>query len=452
MPPVRHRPLLSPGAALGLALLVLLAPGCSGETTPVPPTRVVLITLDTLRYDSVFGDRAVMPRLASRAADGLVFDKFFSATSSTQPTHASLFTGLHPWQHGVSRNGMVLRAGFDTLAERFSDAGWSTSAVVASFPLDRRFLFHQGFDRYDDVMTEAHVKHTEAWNNVEMGDGNFYSLAEHVSGEALRQIDEAEGEHQFFWFHYFDPHAPYGDTAGGERIELNDLRLAIAKGPEAVMQTMAAARALYDQDIARMDEQIERVLARLDQDADRYETHVVVTSDHGESWGEDNSYGHRRRVTRYQVHVPCIVTGPAVSAGRSDEPAGSVDVYSTLLALARVPGDDDGSGRDLLAPTGGRPVFAAGMRPSVAKPVQDPRLNGRSVLVEGDQFFLARGDGHFIGNPERLQGGGNDPDPKLMAEVAAEFAKYQAELREAESEELIDEETRAALDALGYAQ
>jgi arylsulfatase A-like enzyme len=430
-------------------LLVLLAPACGGSASDGPPARIVLITLDTLRYDSVFGERAVMPKLLARAEGGLVFDRFFSATSSTQPTHASIFTGLHPWQHGVSRNGMVLRAGFDTLAERLSDAGWSTSAVVASFPLDSRFLFQQGFDRFDDSMTEAHVKHTEEWNEVELADGNFYSLGEHVTTEAVRQIDEAEGEHQFFWFHYFDPHAPYGDAAGGERIELNDVRLAIAKGPQAVAQTLAAARALYDADIARLDEQLERLFARLDEDADRYETHVVITSDHGESWGEDNSYGHRRRVTRFQVHVPCIVIGPRVTPGRRDDPAGSVDLFTTVLELGGVSGDD-GEGRDLLAPVGNRPTFAAGMRPSVAEPVHDPRLNGRSVLIEGDQFFLARGDGHFIGNQDKLQGGGPNADPKLMAEVAATFAAFQAELRASESEELMDDQTREALKALGY--
>jgi len=191
------------------------------------------------------------------------------------------------------------------------------------------------------------------------------------------------------------------------------------------------------------------VLARLDEDADRYETHVVITADHGESWGEDNSFGHRRRVTRFQVHVPCIVTGPRVAAQHRDEPAGSVDLYATLLALGGVSGGD-GPGRDLLAPPDGRPVFAAGMRPSLAAPVHDPRLNGRSVLIEGDQFFLARGDGHFIGNPEMLPGGGNDADPKLLAEVAATFAAFRAELRASQSEELVDDETRAALDALGY--
>jgi arylsulfatase A-like enzyme len=450
MQPARHRHLVSPGAALGLALVALLCAACGGQTAKGPPARVVLITLDTLRYDSLFGESGVMPRLAARAESGLVFDRFYSATSSTQPTHASIFTGLHPWQHGVTRNGLVLPASFDTLAERLADTGWSTGAVVASFPLDRRFLFQQGFDHYHDEMTEEHLRHKDDWNDFEIADGTFYSLGEHVTSQALEQIDLATGEHQFFWFHYFDPHAPYGDAAGGERLESNDLRLAIAEGPEAIEQALATARALYDQDIARMDEQIERVLARLDQDSDRYETHVIVTADHGESFGEDNSYGHRRRVTRYQVHVPCVVMGPRVPPGRRDEPAGSVDLYHTLLSLAGVSGADDGSGRDLLAPLGGRPAFAAGMRATVTAPVYDPRTNGRSVLIDTEQYFLAREDGMFVGNPERLQTGGDRGDPELLAEIAGIFAEFQAELRASESEELMDDETLEALNALGY--
>ena len=54
-----------------------------------------------------------------------------TSTSTTLPTHATMFTGLHPWHHGVTRNAMVLRGGHETLAERLREAGFETAAVVA---------------------------------------------------------------------------------------------------------------------------------------------------------------------------------------------------------------------------------------------------------------------------------------------------------------------------------
>ena len=69
----------------------------------------------------------------------------------TQPTHATLFTGKHPWQHGVTRNGQILLEERRTVAEELREAGFATRAVVASFPLAGRFWFHY-FDPHDPRM------------------------------------------------------------------------------------------------------------------------------------------------------------------------------------------------------------------------------------------------------------------------------------------------------------
>ena len=91
-----------------LAFLATIAIACAGADEP--RERIVLITLDTLRQDSFLGPTAAMPLARERARSGRVFERYYSATTSTQPTHATLLTGLHPWQHGVPRNGLVLAA------------------------------------------------------------------------------------------------------------------------------------------------------------------------------------------------------------------------------------------------------------------------------------------------------------------------------------------------------
>lgn len=193
--------------------------------------RVVLITLDTLRYDSFAGAQgggSSMPRLASWAENATIFTRFYASTASTQPSHASMLTGLQPWQHGVSRNGMQLIEAHQTVTETLRDEGFATSAVVASFPVSRRFGFGQGFEHFDDRFVTGEVtkgewldaaEQTEAdvSDRPQLGDP-FYSLADHIGARALAEIDAATAERQFFWFHFFDPHAPYGNTAGRPTI------------------------------------------------------------------------------------------------------------------------------------------------------------------------------------------------------------------------------------------
>ena len=76
--------------------------------------------------------------------------RHYASSGTTQPTHASLLTGLHPWQHGLTRNGQALGAELRTVAEVFSAGGYRTGAVIASFPLHESFGFGQGFEVFDD--------------------------------------------------------------------------------------------------------------------------------------------------------------------------------------------------------------------------------------------------------------------------------------------------------------
>ena len=146
-----------------IPLLALLA--CGGEPPRAegpPARRLVLITVDTLRADAIEGERPAMPRLAARADAAARFVDSWTSTSTTQPTHASLFPGKHPWEHGVVRNGMPLAPEQLTLAEQLGEAGWQTSAVVASFPLARRYGLDQGFEVYVDEFTRGDK---QTWND-----------------------------------------------------------------------------------------------------------------------------------------------------------------------------------------------------------------------------------------------------------------------------------------------
>lgn len=387
-----------------------------------------------------------MPQLARRARGGLDFTHFFAATSSTQPTHATLFTGLPPWRHGVTRNGQALAPGAVTLAEMLRDAGWHTMGVVGAFPCSARFGFSQGFAVFDEAFDRGRPDNA-MWADRDP-EARFYRLGDAVTAEAVRRLDGAPAGPQFLWAHYFDPHSPYGDTTSEERLRPQDL-LAIARRGGPLAASLARARSLYDRDVEALDHALETLLLRLDRDADRFETHVLLTADHGESFGEDGSVGHGKRLTEGQVHVPLVLLGRRIAPAVREDVAGSIDVGATLLALAGLPGRFL-AGRDLLAP-GHQSGGAFGMRRTFARPHVDQRLHG-SELLDFDLFFAVDDSGRpFTGNSRGLR---DMPDglavsPEVERRLLQTFGVLERELHSGVPTRT-DPAAEEGLRALGY--
>lgn len=394
---------------------------CGGE----PPERLVLITIDTLRFDAF---PASMPATTELARGCAVFEHFFAASSSTQPTHATLFTGLHPWQHGVARNGRVLGEEHQTLAERLRAAGFGTHAVVASFPLASRFGFAQGFDDYRDDFEEV----LAIWQDVGGGPpgDRFYTLANGISDAAIAALDRWPSGRQFFWFHYFDPHAPYGDTTASEPLTPRPLVGRVVAGELGREEGVARARALYMQDVEALDSALGRLLERLGADAARIPTHVLLTADHGESLGEGGILGHGSSVSAEQVRVPTLLCSPAVAPGPRSDVAGSIDVANTLLELAGAPAL--AGGRSLA--TDDPSATAFGMRRTYDGVHEELRLDGGTERIEGLEFFAVDERG-------RLQRGAPDTEPR--------FAGFADQLGP-EPAPGVDPEVEEGLRALGY--
>ncbi len=432
-----------------LLLLCLIMSFTLGSCALVAPrgTRVVLITIDTLRRDSF---ESHMPQLAAWADDAAVFTGFYSATSTTQPSHASMFTGLHPWQHGVSRNGQDLAPERRTIAEILKSAGFSTAAAVASFPVSHEFGFAQGFDVFDDDFDQG-KRGPWAKDPQKDGEKRFYSRADTLSQKAIAQLDKLTGsDRQFFWFHYFDPHDPYGDSTD-ERMTGPMEALDLALKGENPSAAVRRSRELYDKDVSFLDRSLTALLERLENDKD-FETHVLIVSDHGDSFGEDGSMGHGTRLTTGQIHVPCLIRSPRFSPGRRTDIAGSIDVAATVLALAGVKSSLPTS-RDLAKAPGTAPrVF--GMRRVYAKGARFPRLDGNRYPIDTPLFYTILHDQIVRGNseevealPEGLSEGEHDT---LRMNLRRLFSTFEETLKKNFKEEDLTPEIRKALEALGY--
>ncbi len=186
--------------------------GCSSTQSRVKSPNVLLISIDTLRKDhcSAYGyERGTTPNLTMLAEQGARFDRAYAPSASTAPSHATMFTSLYPVTHQVLKQGHTLSQEDYTLAEHLSTIGYQTAAVVASYVLDVKYGFAQGFAFYDDNFKPltASIRQKYWKDQPDVID----QTANETTRKAIAWLKKQRSpEHPFFLFvHYFDPHAPY---------------------------------------------------------------------------------------------------------------------------------------------------------------------------------------------------------------------------------------------------
>jgi arylsulfatase A-like enzyme len=293
----------------------------------------VLISLDTTRRDhlSVYGyERDTTPHLARFAAGGVRFEQAYAPTSTTAPTHATLFTSLYPITHRVLKNGQVLIAAHRTLAERLNEQGYATAGFVSSFVLDARFGASQGFDHWDDEFQRETASVVDGqWEGAPFE--VFDRRADATTERALAWLDELRGEGSpfFLFVHYFDPHQPYRPPAefevrfGSKEGAPNDLRSLVAR---------------YDAELAFTDHAVDRLLDAISTVERAANTLVVITADHGEGLMQHGHLGHGVHLYEEQVRVPLLLHWPGhLPAGRVIKgPVSLIDLAPTVLELMGV--------------------------------------------------------------------------------------------------------------------
>ena len=330
---------------LAAAALLLLA--CA----EAPPPNVVLITVDTLRPDrlSAYGyTEHTTPNIDRLAAEGALFENAFTDTPWTTPSMSSVMTGTYPTAHGFrSTNAHRLAEEQVTLAERLSERGYDTAAVIGSFPLDAIYRLDQGFAHYDDRFTRPIWKypdheptplpsefredpHEQAMFAMVKAMSDSRRSDEEVTSAALAWLARSH-EPFFLWVHYFGPHSkPDWSVPEDERL-LRQL-------------------AQYDPDVRINDREVGRLLDALDAQGLADETLVVFHADHGESLGEQRYVGHGLLLNDATMRIPLLVRLPGrVAAGRRvDAQVRNVDILPTVLEVVGAPLPPDLPGRSLL--------------------------------------------------------------------------------------------------------
>jgi arylsulfatase A-like enzyme/Flp pilus assembly protein TadD len=299
-----------------LAGLILL-PACRKNEsaardpfTSARPLDVVLVTIDTLRYDAVGFDgnaEVATPNLDRIASEGVRFTNAHGQNVVTLPSHVNILTGLYPFQHGVRDNdGFKLDPKIPTLATFFKKAGYATGAFIGAYPLDARYGLAHDFDVYDERYPE------------EKGPYEF-EMAERPAPEVLSAARnwwaKSAVSKRFLWVHLYDCHAPYRPPPPFDRM--------YADHP-------------YWGEVAGVD----RALASLFEDlrADPHPVLLVLTADHGEALGSHGELTHGLFAYEATLHVPLLLWSPGHLAPRVDSRmARHIDIAPTILEAAGLP-------------------------------------------------------------------------------------------------------------------
>jgi arylsulfatase A-like enzyme len=441
------------------------APRRRGGDGAARPVNILLFGFDTLRYDAVGPHRegpSLTPHLDALAAEGDAWDAAFSTFNSTNPSFASIMTGLYGKNHGVYDLRTPLPAVHVTLAERFAAAGYDTFAVIAARHLGPRW---SGLGRgFAEISTSEHI-----------------DAGELVADRALEWLAGRDGP-WFAWLHFFDPHTPHTPP---QPFGLGFRPAAAAglgpvtgwfpfrqPGPrEYVENVFAGHPELYDGEVAYLDRQFGRVLDFLASRGALDDTVVAVVADHGESLGEHDILCQHGGLHDQTTHVPLIVRwperlleGPEWLPRRGRRFAGlvqTIDLHPTLLAAAGLePPPSDGLDLRRLTvepigagpagePPGRRHVFAEHAE-RLGAMVRTRRwkyfVSERNPVVpDGPSLFdLERDPGETV----NLAGRGLE----IEADLAALLARWQATVRPAADAQPapLTEEDRQQLRSLGY--
>ena len=439
-----------------LPLLLLLAAPLAADPPPRFP-HVVLLSVDTLRADrvSILGrrERRTTPKLDALLARGARFTAARTPEPLTGPAMVSVLTGLHPHDHGATRNGMAMRPGLPTLPRILDRRGYRTAAFVGNWTLRGELTgLGPSFDVYREVFTR------KRWLGLFNDEADARDVTDAALGWLRRDLRRHGDRPRLLWVHYVDPHAPY------RRRDDVLASLGVGAAPSKIDR--------YDGEVAWTDRHAGRLLDELELLLPSEHTLVVFLADHGESLGEHDYWGHGRHVYDASLRVPLGFTwrGEIPPRTRVDARVSTLDVLPTVLALLGLPPAPHAAGVDLAPvlrgeaePDAERVTWHQAHRGAARRGGRDARTTGllEVALVTGtapgrtkEVLDLRRTDRRLFAlddDPREYASTVDDASPPSLA-LRGWLERVRAALALADDAppRVLDDEAMEELRALGY--
>lgn len=322
--------------------------------------NVLFVVMDSLRKDrvSVYNDEVdFTENIDEFSREATVYRDAVAQAPWTFPSHASMFTGMYPWEHGATQKNLRLEVDRDRLAEKLRDAGYRSKCISTNAWLSGKFGLTEGFDEADNLSSTGSSEFLtkirrmmDEWLStaghervkrtlVRIGNRIFhYWLGESQTGKIVEKSQDFidDGEEPFFLFlNLMDAHEPYFPPE--EYLEEHD-----CADPSNACQNPTDFHAgrrdadfeeigkLYDASVDYLDDQLGRLFQYLEDRGEWEDTVVILVSDHGQLLGEEGLYGHQYSVAEPLVSVPLMVKGGG--DGEVEQQVELKELYDITLA------------------------------------------------------------------------------------------------------------------------
>lgn len=415
--------------------------------------NIIIYLVDTLRADHVgtYGGGDLTPNMDAFGRGATVFENTIAQAPWTKPSVAALFTGRGPLSHGVRLLHDLLPQEADTAAELLGAAGYQTAAFSTNWHIRRETGMDQGFGFFDFSPDEA--------------------ASDKLNQRLFRWLEHQAKSPFFLYAHALDPHEPYTPPADYRKKYAPDVReeagyefdlkrVDNSRGKER-RKYMEELRPLYKAEVAFNDHSFGEFLKVL-RERDLYDSSLIVlVADHGEEFDEHGARGHTSHLYAETLNIPLIVKWPGQRRGqRVASIAQHIDILPTLLRVAGVEAPPGLPGMDLaaVATTGEDPEALSGRW--VLSHLSHRDRVGMSLVHAGWKLVHPQTPGLAQTN-ELYHRASDRGETRNRIGEAPVRAGWLSSLIRAESERSrrtglraehmkIDEETRRALEALGY--
>ncbi len=330
----------------GLSASMLLGGGTSKWGKKRKP-NVLLIVLDTARADrfSCLGyNRKTTPYIDSLALEGVIYDKAYSTSFWTLPSHASLFTGLYPRQAGATSETNYLPGSQPTVAKLFKENGYDTAAFSCNGWVSKERGFGRGFDQFHEIWRpENHIKTKTGYKKPEL-----------FAAEKISEWISWQNQTPFFLFANLNcAHMPYypvepfrsrflSSQYDREKVfrasKITGMWDYLAGSIKLDKDDFNIMKDLYDGEIATADYCVKIIVESLKSNGMLNDTIVIITADHGENLGEHGMIDHLLSMYDTTLHIPLIIHYPRKfkAGSKNDDLVSLVDIAPTIFDLCNI--------------------------------------------------------------------------------------------------------------------
>lgn len=298
-----------------------------------PQCNVILISLDTVgaKHLSLYGaSRKTSPNIDSFAKRSRVYKNAYATAPWTLPSHGSMLTGMYPGNLYPPKVFGYLSESIKTMAEILKKRGYKTAAFTDGYYLSKHYKFNRGFETFDAQFN--------AFKNIGM---------KRNLKKGLGFIQKNTKKPFFLFLHTYDAHGPFTPKVeairaigGAEQApasvsfqQIFEMNQKDKNTPEMIEKV----KLLYQAEIFEIDEHLAYLFVKLDKLRLLKNTMVIITSDHGEEFGEHGNWGlHAHSVYNELLHIPLVFYIPNELPKEISSPVSLTDLLPTVLDQLKI--------------------------------------------------------------------------------------------------------------------